>query len=273
MPSLTLANCVFPVVKLWRILSTLCIIVLLGLLRGVRLHFRLMPVTLLLESSCMGCCLLLKGMALSPLNRLWFPGLVFTLCGLMGLADTIVISTEMTFAGGVGNQSIQLSFWPRSEDTPQKLVSDCKGLVSCLHALRAGQRQLKGRHRDLESRALAGSEKDADKRRVARVALADVAANQGTSEHVPLEPSEKWKQCSIVCQAVRNFWLLVGPKLRVRLEQWPRVRLPAQEPEPMEAESAKKTVFPAAPFVMVPHQCVVEHDTYAIRLDCERHVG
>eukprot|EP00971_Amphidinium_carterae_P133282 2639551-Amphidinium_carterae.1 len=29
------------------------------------------------------------------------------------------------------------------------------GVVSCLHALRAGRRQPKGRHRDLESRALA----------------------------------------------------------------------------------------------------------------------
>eukprot|EP00971_Amphidinium_carterae_P176094 3490676-Amphidinium_carterae.1 len=39
---------------------------------------------------------------------------------------------------------------------PTRLVSDCKGVVSCLHALRAGRRQRKGRHRDLESGALAG---------------------------------------------------------------------------------------------------------------------
>eukprot|EP00971_Amphidinium_carterae_P345215 6486043-Amphidinium_carterae.1 len=44
---------------------------------------------------------------------------------------------------------------------------------------------------------------------------------------VPLEPSEEWKHWSTVCQAVRNFWLTVGPTLRVRPEQWPRVRRPA----------------------------------------------
>eukprot|EP00971_Amphidinium_carterae_P182581 3623533-Amphidinium_carterae.1 len=41
------------------------------------------------------------------------------------------------------------------ECKPKRLVSGCKGVVSCLHALRAGRRQPKGRHRDLESRALA----------------------------------------------------------------------------------------------------------------------
>eukprot|EP00971_Amphidinium_carterae_P053745 1058435-Amphidinium_carterae.2 len=109
------------------------------------------------------------------------------------------------------------------------------GVVSCLHALRVGRRhpKPKGRHRDLENRALAAlpagvqivwmkahqSHKDADEGRVARSDLqgnrmADAAANKGTSEHVPLEPSDEWKQWSTVCQAVSNFWLLVGPKLR-----------------------------------------------------------
>eukprot|EP00971_Amphidinium_carterae_P035834 705054-Amphidinium_carterae.1 len=32
--------------------------------------------------------------------------------------------------------------------------------------------------------------------------MADVAANKGTSEHVPREPSSEWKQWSTVCQAV-----------------------------------------------------------------------
>eukprot|EP00971_Amphidinium_carterae_P161667 3204917-Amphidinium_carterae.1 len=67
------------------------------------------------------------------------------------------------------------------------------------------------------------SDRDAEEGRVERADLqghrmADAAANRGTSEHVPLEPSEEWKQWSTVCQAVRNFWLLVGPKLRVRPE-------------------------------------------------------
>eukprot|EP00971_Amphidinium_carterae_P127990 2534981-Amphidinium_carterae.1 len=38
---------------------------------------------------------------------------------------------------------------------PSRLVSDCKGVVACLHALRAGRRHPQGRHMDLESRALA----------------------------------------------------------------------------------------------------------------------
>eukprot|EP00971_Amphidinium_carterae_P095966 1899201-Amphidinium_carterae.1 len=61
--------------------------------------------------------------------------------------------------------------------------------------------------------------------------------------------------------------------LRVRPEQWPRVRLPAPEREPVVLESAKKAEFPAAPFVIGPHQRVVEHETYAIWPDCERHDG
>eukprot|EP00971_Amphidinium_carterae_P312364 6208466-Amphidinium_carterae.1 len=40
------------------------------------------------------------------------------------------------------------------ECKPKRLVSDCQGVFSWLHALRAGRRHPKGRHRDLESRAL-----------------------------------------------------------------------------------------------------------------------
>eukprot|EP00971_Amphidinium_carterae_P166462 3299085-Amphidinium_carterae.1 len=88
------------------------------------------------------------------------------------------------------------------ECKPKRFVSDCKGVVSCLHALRPGRRQPKGRHRDLESRALAAfpagyqivwmkahqSDRDADEGRVDRVDLqgnrmADVAANQATRDH------------------------------------------------------------------------------------------
>eukprot|EP00971_Amphidinium_carterae_P198367 3937000-Amphidinium_carterae.1 len=77
-----------------------------------------------------------------------------------------------------------------------------------------------------------------------------------------LGPSEKW---STVCQAVRNFWLLVGPKMRIRSEQWPRVRLPAPEgPElvPEVVETVATAALPAAPFGVGPHQRVVEHETY-----------
>eukprot|EP00971_Amphidinium_carterae_P241082 4786383-Amphidinium_carterae.1 len=75
---------------------------------------------------------------------------------------------------------------------------------------------------------------------------------------------QECKQWSTVCQAVRNFWLTVGPKLRARPEHWPKVRLPAPEPEPEVVEMAKKVEFPAAPFVIGPHQRVVEHETKTI---------
>eukprot|EP00971_Amphidinium_carterae_P026183 516378-Amphidinium_carterae.4 len=122
------------------------------------------------------------------------------------------------------------------------------------------------------------SDRDAEEGRVDRSDLhgncqADVAANRGTREHLPLEPSDDWKQWSTVCQAVRNFWLLMGPKLRSRAEQWPRVRLPAPEPVPEVVESERFARFPAEPFVCRPHLHVVEHETYAICLDCQRHVG
>eukprot|EP00971_Amphidinium_carterae_P012426 244734-Amphidinium_carterae.1 len=111
---------------------------------------------------------------------------------------------------GSSNLSIELSLLATvralEEGKPQRLVSDCKGVVSYLHTLRAGRRQPKSRNRDLESRALAAlaagvqivwmkphqSDKGADEGCVERPDLqgsrvADVAANKGTSEHVPLE--------------------------------------------------------------------------------------
>eukprot|EP00971_Amphidinium_carterae_P073946 1462201-Amphidinium_carterae.1 len=103
--------------------------------------------------------------------------------------------------------------------------------------------------------------------------MADAAANKGTSEHVPIEPSEECKKWCTVCQAVHNFGILVGPKLRVRPEQWPRVRLPAPKPEPEVLGTERPAVFPAEPFVCGPHQHVVAHETHAICLDCQRHVG
>eukprot|EP00971_Amphidinium_carterae_P096950 1919265-Amphidinium_carterae.1 len=39
------------------------------------------------------------------------------------------------------------------ECNPRRLVSDCKGVVKALQAIQSGQRQPKGRHRDLEVRA------------------------------------------------------------------------------------------------------------------------
>eukprot|EP00971_Amphidinium_carterae_P110129 2181339-Amphidinium_carterae.1 len=42
---------------------------------------------------------------------------------------------------------------------------------------------------------------------------------------------------------------------------------PGPAPEPEIVETAASAVLPAG-----PHQRVVEHETYAICLDCERHV-
>eukprot|EP00971_Amphidinium_carterae_P105857 2096458-Amphidinium_carterae.1 len=49
-----------------------------------------------------------------------------------------------------------------------------------------------------------------------------------------------------------------------------RVRLPALEPEPPVVVAVELVALPAAPFVVGPHQRVVEHETYAICLDCSR---
>eukprot|EP00971_Amphidinium_carterae_P269704 5350363-Amphidinium_carterae.1 len=57
---------------------------------------------------------------------------------------------------------------------------------------------------------------------------ADVVANLGAAEHEPHELSANWLHWELVAKAVRNFWLLVGPKLRA----WPRVRLPTPVVEP-----------------------------------------
>eukprot|EP00971_Amphidinium_carterae_P323438 6427684-Amphidinium_carterae.1 len=67
--------------------------------------------------------------------------------------------------------------------------------------------------------------------------MEDVQGNQeadvvlGAAEHVPNEPSADWLLWEQVAKAVRNVWLLVGPKLRERPETWPRVRLPTPQVE------------------------------------------
>eukprot|EP00971_Amphidinium_carterae_P275297 5462212-Amphidinium_carterae.1 len=87
--------------------------------------------------------------------------------------------------------------------------------------------------------------------------MAGAAADNVTREHVHLkffEPSDEWKCWGIVCQVARNVWLLVGPKQRIRPEQWPRVRLPDPEPEPDQVVPVEVTNLLAAPFVVGPHQ-------------------
>eukprot|EP00971_Amphidinium_carterae_P074249 1467323-Amphidinium_carterae.1 len=79
----------------------------------------------------------------------------------------------------------------------------------------------------------------------------------------------------MVAKAVRNFWILVGPKLRERPEAWPRVKLPP----PTEEEIATPCLaVPAehdtqAPHVEGPHKRVVNYNTFARCLDCHRQTG
>eukprot|EP00971_Amphidinium_carterae_P331799 6465582-Amphidinium_carterae.1 len=98
------------------------------------------------------------------------------------------------------------------------------------------------------------SDKDAEEGRVQLSdlqgnRLVDPASNNGTRAHVPFEASEEWKQWGTV------------------------LRLPAPELEFVEVVTVEETNVLAAPFVVGPHQRVVEHATYAICMDCDRHVG
>eukprot|EP00971_Amphidinium_carterae_P299975 5959480-Amphidinium_carterae.2 len=56
-------------------------------------------------------------------------------------------------------------------------------------------------------------------------------ANLGAAAHAAHEPNAEYLRWETVAQAVRNFWLLVGSKLKDRAEAWPRVRLPARAEE------------------------------------------
>eukprot|EP00971_Amphidinium_carterae_P029605 582314-Amphidinium_carterae.2 len=97
-----------------------------------------------------------------------------------------------------------------------------------------------------------------------RITLADFQGNQeanevanlGTVAHAEHEPTAEYLRWEVLAQAVRTFWLMVGPKLRDRPEAWPRVRLPA----PAEAEvevpplAGPGEPLPQAPHVEGPHR-------------------
>eukprot|EP00971_Amphidinium_carterae_P307160 6104268-Amphidinium_carterae.6 len=59
---------------------------------------------------------------------------------------------------------------------------------------------------------------------------------------------EAFNDWGTVCQVVRDLWLLVGPRLRGRPENWPRVRLLAPEPGLVEVVPVMETNIHAAPF-------------------------
>eukprot|EP00971_Amphidinium_carterae_P199830 3966460-Amphidinium_carterae.1 len=125
------------------------------------------------------------------------------------------------------------------ECQPSRVASDCKGVVKALQAIQSGQRMPKGRHRDLEERARRALPQacqlhwvKAHQTRQAvdegRITLedfqgnqeADEVANLGAAAHATHEPTAEYLRWELVAQAVRHFWLMVGPKLRERPEAW-----------------------------------------------------
>eukprot|EP00971_Amphidinium_carterae_P119659 2370693-Amphidinium_carterae.1 len=150
------------------------------------------------------------------------------------------------------------------------------GVVKAIQALQTGRRTAKGRNRDLEKRAvnvlLPGQhvkwmkahlkKEDVDSGRITANDLhgnkqVDVLANEGTAAHGPLEPNANWLSWADFANRVYHFWRLVGPQLRERPDNEPRVRLPAEEVMETPAVGPKGMVFPEAPFQIGPDQRVV----------------
>eukprot|EP00971_Amphidinium_carterae_P282607 5610447-Amphidinium_carterae.1 len=72
---------------------------------------------------------------------------------------------------------------------------------------------------------------------------ADILANdfiEGTAAHGDLEPEDTWLRWADFANNVFHFWRLVGPRLRERPDDEPRVKLPrepvAEEPEILSVE-------------------------------------
>eukprot|EP00971_Amphidinium_carterae_P285786 5674380-Amphidinium_carterae.1 len=62
-------------------------------------------------------------------------------------------------------------------------------------------------------------------------------------------PQTEWNHWSDVGQAVCKFWLLLGA-VWPKLEQWPRVGLPAPEHEPEVVGPVVEANLPAVPFTV-----------------------
>eukprot|EP00971_Amphidinium_carterae_P334907 6470453-Amphidinium_carterae.1 len=71
---------------------------------------------------------------------------------------------------------------------------------------------------------------------------------------------------------VYHFWRLVGPQLRERPEEQPRVKLPAETPVPPPAAPAR-VPDTEAPFQLGERQHVVKHANFLQCLDCNRQAG
>eukprot|EP00971_Amphidinium_carterae_P102346 2026227-Amphidinium_carterae.4 len=134
------------------------------------------------------------------------------------------------------------------ECQPYEVVSDCKGVVKAVQALQQGRRTPKGRHRDLELRALQAllpgqrirwmkahlKQADVDSGRVTvddfqgnqQADISEFSANQGTEQHGLFEPDPVWLSWQTFAMKVCHFWRLVGPQLRDRPEEQTCVKLP-----------------------------------------------
>eukprot|EP00971_Amphidinium_carterae_P027766 547481-Amphidinium_carterae.1 len=147
---------------------------------------------------------------------------------------------------------------------------------SSLATIEHGRRTPKGRHRDLELRALQVrlpgqkirwmkahlKQSDVDSGRITVDDCqghhqADLLANQGTAQHGRLEPDSVWLTWQDFAMKVYNFWRLVGPQLCDRPKEQPRVKLPTEPlaPPPVAPVRVPET---DAPFQLGEHQRVVK---------------
>eukprot|EP00971_Amphidinium_carterae_P178785 3546293-Amphidinium_carterae.1 len=101
---------------------------------------------------------------------------------------------------------------------------------------------------------------------------ADLLANQGTALHGPLEPDPGWLTWQDFAMKVYHFWRLVGPQLRDRPEEQPRVKLRANPPVPAPAAPARAPDTDA-PFQLGEHLRVVKHANLLQCLDCNPQAG
>eukprot|EP00971_Amphidinium_carterae_P220165 4370753-Amphidinium_carterae.2 len=73
-----------------------------------------------------------------------------------------------------------------------------------------------------------------------------------------LEPDSVWSAWQDFAMKVYHLWRLVGPQLRERPEEQPRVKLPAEPLAPPPVAPAREPDTDA-PFQLGAHQRVVKH--------------
>eukprot|EP00971_Amphidinium_carterae_P228177 4526207-Amphidinium_carterae.1 len=84
---------------------------------------------------------------------------------------------------------------------------------------------------------------------------ADSLANEGTAAHGPLEPDATWLRWTDFANKVFHFWRLVGPRLRERPDEEPRIRLPKEQVAEEPEVPLRGMVFPEAPFHWTSSSC------------------